>query len=364
MRIGLIRNFFTYIPFMVYALSLVVFVWRCRFKVRTQAIWAMVLLLGCSKFICFKFFGGDAFCPEFPPWLVLGWDALYSSALVITLLAIPLFFWRSPKKAVILSVLALFIALFGIYNGIKLPELREVTLKFANLPDELVGYRIVHISDIHCSSASRRWRTQALVDMVNAANADLICITGDFVDGKPSRRFNDLAPIANLKARDGVWACAGNHEFYGDYIGWMEAHRRLGTRFLANECVFPRKSLALGGINDIACTYRLKLPMPNVDKAFEAATNGEFKVLMQHRPSAAHANLEGRHIDLQLSGHTHGGIAPFMYPWVARGNGGFINGLYEFGDRKLLVSSGAGFWPGFPLRHFTPSEIVAITLSK
>lgn len=359
----IIRNFFTYIPFAALVIVLFAFVRRCGFRVRAQAIWTMVLLLACSKFFCFRYLGGNAFCPEFPAALVLGWDFLYSGMIILTLLSVLAYFWKGRAKPVVLPVLAWVLAAYGLYEGVKPPRVREIELAYPNLPAELDGYRIAQVSDIHCSCAARRWRTQVVVDLVNAQKPDLICLLGDNVDGYSYDRRDDIAPLADLKARDGVWAVTGNHEFYYDTFGWQCVYEELGIRFLANECVFPRARLALGGVNDFA-SHKIKAPAPSVKTAFTAATNGEFRILMQHQPRMAQANLDGHHVDLQLSGHTHGGIIPLMYPIVRKSNRGFLRGVYDRDGRKVCISNGAGFWPGFPVRYFTPSEIVVITLRK
>jgi predicted MPP superfamily phosphohydrolase len=134
-------------------------------------------------------------------------------------------------------------------------------------------------------------------------------------------------------------------------------------RFLVNECVFPRPGLALGGVNDlIARSYRDVVP--DVGRAFAAATNGEFRVLLQHRPERAEVNLRETGVDLQLSGHTHGGVAPVIRQFVSRHNAGFSRGIYRYGNSVLYVSPGAGQWAGFPVRFCNPSEITLITLAR
>nr|WP_270588800.1 hypothetical protein [Akkermansia muciniphila] len=69
-------------------------------------------------------------------------------------------------------------------------------------------------------------------------------------------------------------------------------------------------------------------------------------------------------MDLQVSGHTHGGMIAGVDRLVARFNEGFVSGLYTVGNMKLYVSNGAGIWNGFPIRIGVPSEIVLIRLRK
>ena len=370
----MIRAIFTYAPFVVGLMIMFGLVFpNCRqlqLRTRTQAIWAMVILFCCSKFLCFKAFGGDEFTPDLPAAVIWIWDWLYSGAIILAALALLTVFFRFRAKLWVLPVLAWGLAAWGLYNGFCVPAVHEVELKYSDLPASLDGYRIVQLSDLHCSSAARRWRTQAVVDKVNALKPDLICLTGDLADGKASRIARHLEPIKELRAKDGVYACTGNHEYYHDYYGWtMHFYEKArDIRFLANACAIPRPGLAVAGVPDRAGRERGLDAVPDPRGAFAAATNGEFRVLLQHRPKGAEENCREVGVDLQLSGHTHGGIAPLLSWLVKLHNGGYVRGLYpapgRLGDRYLYVSPGSGQWAGFPMRFFNDSEITLLTLRR
>jgi predicted MPP superfamily phosphohydrolase len=119
----------------------------------------------------------------------------------------------------------------------------------------------------------------------------------------------------------------------------------------------------LGGVNDYVAVSRGDEAC-DVRSAFAAATNGEFRVLLQHRPKEALANIGEVGVDLQLSGHTHGGVAPVVRQLVSRHNAGFSRGIYRYGDSILYVSPGAGQWAGFPIRFCNPSEVAVFKLVK
>jgi len=368
---------------------------RCRFRVRAQAIWAMVLLACFSKFFCYRELGGDAFTPELPERVIWFWNWAYSGACILALLAVLTVLVRIPKRAVALPLAAWGLSAWGLWNGIAVPEVKEVELAYEDLPAALDGYRIVHLTDIHVSSAARRWRTERIVERANACGGDVIVITGDVVDGYPRERRRDVMPLKDLTARDGVYAVTGNHEAYFDIAEWMPWFERWGLRFLNNDCVFPHEGLVVGGVDERALPElhpgkEYKSICPIVPWAFEKATNGEFRVLLQHRPQEAKENILFHGVRLQLSGHTHGGVMPLMKDFVKKHNRGFVRGVYEFKTPKLpnahspqtpqtsqtsqtpqtsqtsflYVSSGAGQWAGFPMRFFTPTEITVITLKR
>ena len=366
----MIRTVFVYAPFAVGLLVVFGLMFpNCRqlqLRTRTQAVWAMAILLCCSKFLCFKAFGGDEFAPDLPAAVIWIWDWLYSGAIILAALALLTAFFRFRAKLWVLPILAWGLAARGLYNGFSVPAVHEVELAYSDLPPSLDGYRIVQLSDLHCSSAARRWRTQAVVDAANALKPDLICLTGDLADGKASRIARHLEPIKELRAKDGVYACTGNHEYYHDCYGWMTQFyaEASNIRFLENECVFPRRGVALAGVPDKSGWERGLDAAPDPQLAFAAATNGEFRVLLQHRPKGADENCREVGVGLQLSGHTHGGIAPLLRRLVCGFNGGFVRGPYSLGRSWLYVSPGCGQWAGFPMRFFNDSEITLLTLRR
>jgi len=371
-----LKTAFVYGPYLWLLVTFGAFVLRCRFGVRAQAVWAMALLACFSKFLCYRAFGGDAFTPELPEHVIWFWNWAYSSAFILGILAVLTVFFRVPRRAVVLPFVAWGLSAWGVWNGIAPPSVREVTHAYADLPAALEGYRIVQLSDLHVSSAARKWRTQRIVAAANACGGDVVVVTGDLVDGNPRERRRDAQPLQGLKAPDGVYAVTGNHEAYFDIAGWMPWFEHWGIRFLANDCVFPRAGLAIGGVDERALPELhpgedCKACCPSIVQAFAAATNGEFRVFLQHWPLEADRNCRFQGVRLQLSGHTHGGVFPGLSWLVAHFNRGFVCGTYEFRSpqdprtvSRAYVSAGAGQWAGFPLRFFTPTEITVHKLVR
>lgn len=359
------------VPYVTFAAVFLAFVLRCRLSGRGILLWTLFLAFACSRLAVFHLIGGATLHPlSVPEPLVRVLDVVYFGSVLLAALAVPFFFWRSRLKAFVLPIVAYSVALVGVLNAVATPVVREYVVESDRVPPSLDGYRIVHISDIHAYCGCRRWHTQEIVDVANSLDADLVCITGDFADGHPNDCADWIAPLLSLKAKDGVYAVTGNHEFDADVNSvrdWCAFYAGWGVPFLRNGCVFPRTGLALGGVDDEA----VALPKPgaerygdapDVAKAFALATNGEFRVLMQHQPVEAERNMAEHRIDLQLSGHFHGGFMPIMKKRIEKGNGRYIGGLYKIGSGFLCVSAGCGPWGGFPLRYRTPLEIGLITL--
>ena len=246
----------------------------------------------------------------------------------------------------------------GVQNGFRLPDVVEVELEFPDLPPAFDGYRIAHLSDLHVSAAARADRTAGVVRIVNALKPDLVAITGDFVDGTAERRGADVAPLAGLRAADGVVGCTGNHEYYSGWGVWRSVLREFGVRVLENERMLLRRgddTLAVIGEND-PVSYD-----SDIRAVAAMAPEGAFRILLAHRPTrlAEHAACGVR---LQLSGHTHGGAVLGIDRFVARANEGHVRGLYHEHGLALYVNSGTGQWAGFPTRLGVAPEITCLTL--
>lgn len=356
------------VHFCVAIAAVLVFVLRCRLSWCLTLAGSAFVALACSRALVFRLIGGSAFYPfGVPEVLVRILDVAYFGTVVLVAVATPLFFWRSRLKALVLPAVAYSVSLVGVLNAVATPVVREYVVVSDRLPPSLDGYRIVHLSDLHASCGCRRWHTQRVVDVVNGLGADLVCITGDLADGHPRDCADYLVPLLALRAKDGVYAVTGNHEFDANVNPvreWSAYYADWRLPFLRNACVFPRRGLALGGVDDRGRDGVGLGGLPDVSKAFAAATNGEFRVLLQHRPDEFEENVATHKVDLQLSGHLHGGFMPLFRERIADEYNGRIQGLYDFGAGYLCLSAGCGPWGGFPIRYFTPLEIGLVTLRR
>lgn len=383
------RTLFEYGPLLAWAGLLLLFVRPLRLGRAANCALGFFLLVVSQKFLIYKFFGGDSFVPDLPErfvnltgWtysasiLLFGFAGLWWCAKLVSRLAARL--WQRPRptvarrtdRAVLLAgaVLALLVAGWGVWEGVRVPRVKEVSLAVKDLPRAFDGFRLVQLSDLHCSPAARKARTAGIVAAVNARKPDLVCITGDFVDGSPDARRDDLAPLADLRAPYGVLGCAGNHEYYHDYAVWQPVFAALGIRMLDNAHVILERDgekLVVGGVTDWAARRNERRIMegPDVVKAFAGSPVFACRILLQHEPVELDANVAER-VRLQLSGHTHGGAVLGLDRLVKRLNQGHVRGLYKQDDLVLYVCPGTGQWAGFPLRLGVPAEITVITLTR
>lgn len=251
----------------------------------------------------------------------------------------------------------------GARSALGAPEVTPVDITLPRLPAALDGLRIVQLSDLHVSAVLTHDWVRDVVERANALRPDLLVLTGDLVDGYPHERLKDMVPLSGLQARHGVYACTGNHDFYSGLDAWLPRFRDLGLTALRNEHAVLRVNgapLVLVGVHDLA--ERAAGQGPDMARALEGAPDDAFRILLEHQPQRA-PDREGL-VDLQLSGHTHGGQIPLIRPLVRRTNNGFVAGNYDVGSLRLYVNRGTGIWGGLPLRLGIPSEITLITLRR
>lgn len=242
------------------------------------------------------------------------------------------------------------------------PRLTRVTVRVRRWPAALDGFRIVQISDLHIGPILDRRFAAALTAQVNALAPDLVAVTGDLVDGDVRHVGDEVAPLAGLRAPHGVFFVTGNHDYYSGADAWVGRVAALGLRPLRNQRVAIGDGAAgfdLAGVED----HHAHLVSPTRRSDLAAALAGRDParpvVLLAHDP-LTFKEAARRGVDLQLSGHTHGGqIWPFRY--LVRLSTPFVAGSYRRGESQLYVSRGTGFW-GPALRLFAPAEIVELTI--
>ncbi|MFE6623616.1 metallophosphoesterase [Streptomyces sp. NPDC057740] len=247
---------------------------------------------------------------------------------------------------------------YGTYGVVRGPKVKRVTVPLAKLPRAAHGYRIAVVSDVHLGPVLGRGFAQKVVDTINGTQPDLIAVVGDLVDGSVKDLGPAAAPLAQLRARHGAFFVTGNHEYFSGAEQWVDEVRRLGLRPLEND----RTELAhfdLAGVNDIAGESEGQ--GPDFAKALGDRDKARACVLLAHQPVQIHDAVD-HGVDLQLSGHTHGGqlwpgnlVAGMANPTLA--------GLDRYGDTQLYVSRGAGAW-GPPTRVGAPSDITVIELAS
>ncbi len=247
---------------------------------------------------------------------------------------------------------------FSLYNSSREPLVKEITVKTSKLPEGTDKFTIAQLSDLHLNFfKSSRW-LERVASKTSSLKADLVVITGDLIDADLCRTNGFCQTIKNISSGHGVYAVTGNHEYYSGIERFLEIAKNSDIKVLRNERVDIAGVLELAGIDD--------KEFGNLSESLSLALKGgpeksKFTVLLSHQPDIFDKAREAG-VDLQLSGHTHAGQVPpmdlivmltYKYPF----------GYYQRGSSYLYTSPGTGIW-GPPMRLFSRSEIVKITLSK
>lgn len=357
-----------------------------RVKWGWKVLLTLLLAVAAFKFHLLHLFGGPMFfSPVLPEGVLLAAAWLFSvlflffflllAADVVRLLYLLVLFCLRRKRTqrfriignrvnLALLVLAAVLATVGMIGGTEVPRVKEQAVAVNHLPESADGLTVAVLADLHVDGITRADRIRKIVERTNALNPDIVIIAGDFVDGTVPVHGEDLKPLADLKARYGVFGVPGNHEYYSGYEEWMEFLPTLGIRMLSNGHVLTGEggAIVLAGVTDPVAAM-MGREEPDISKALAGAPEGSVRILASHQPRLAPEAAE-HGVDLQVSGHTHGGMITGVDRLVARFNEGFVSGLYTVGNMKLYVSNGAGIWNGFPVRIGVPSEIVLIRLRK
>jgi uncharacterized protein len=272
------------------------------------------------------------------------------------------------SRVVALAVVAVSVVLlvWGYVEAMRVPRVRRVDVPIERLGAGLDGVTVALLTDTHYGPIDRaRWSSR-VIDKVNELDADIVCHTGDIADGTVAQRRAQAAPLGRARARLARTYVTGNHEYFGEAQGWLDHMRELGWEPLHNRHIVVERDgarLVVAGVDDrTAGSSGLGGHRADHAAALAGADPDLPVLLLAHQPKQIDAAVQ-HGVDLQISGHTHGGqIWPFNL--LVRLDQPTVAGLSRHGTRtRLYTSRGTGFW-GPPFRVFAPSEITLLTLRR
>lgn len=303
--------------------------------------------------------------------LGIGWVLFVWSVLGLVLrLTLRLAGVADPAAARITAggVLAVAVALlaWGYREALRVPRVKAVDVAIDGLGRGLDGLRVVLITDTHYGPIDRARWSAAVVARVNALGADVVCHLGDIADGAVEVREPQAAPLASVRAASARVYVTGNHEYFSEAQGWLDYMDRIGWTVLHNRHIVVARggdAMVIAGVDDATARGSgLGGHGADLAAALAGADRSLPVLLLAHQPKQV-ADAVRANVDLQVSGHTHGGqIWPFNY--LVRLEQPVVRGLTRHGERtQLYTSRGTGFW-GPPFRIFAPSEITVLTLRR
>ena len=297
-------------------------------------------------------------------WILFSWSvvgAVISAALGLAGVSGP---DRQRWVGAAVLIVTLVLCGYGLWSARRIPRVRALDVVLPRLGRGLDGLRVVMIADTHFGPIDRRRWSIRVARVVNELAADLLVHAGDVADGRVAQRLAQAAPLGEMTARHGKVFVTGNHEYMSGAAEWSAHLEVLGWTVLRNAHVILEKSasrLAVAGIDDrTAFGSGVVGHGADLERALAGVEPDVPVLLVSHQPRQVTLAVAAG-VDLQLSGHTHGGqIWPFHL--LVRAEQGILHGLSRHGERtQLYTTRGTGFW-GPPFRVFAPSEITVLTL--
>ncbi|MFC4768609.1 metallophosphoesterase [Effusibacillus consociatus] len=241
-------------------------------------------------------------------------------------------------------------------------NLTHVRIVLPRLPRAFGGFKIALFSDVHLGFFYSPQHLSTVVDLINRESPDVICFTGDFLDSRKSLRSLEPAipVLERLNAPYGKFALLGNHDYRAGADPVIRGLERGGFRVLRNEHSAIRKQneqVFLIGLDDVL------EGKPNLEKAMEDLPPTACKILLAHEPDYADTARQYP-IDLQISGHSHGGQIrfPFVGPiYTTKLGRKYLSGLKKTGNLLVYTNRGIGT-TCLPIRFLCRPEITMITL--
>ncbi len=292
------------------------------------------------------------------------WLGILSIAFTIFLIQnLAALFLKSFKTSLfyIALILILTVSVVSFVRGWKMPELKKIELAYPQLHPDLNGLTILQISDLHLNGNNVLRRLKFLSKLIEEINPDLLLITGDLLDARICNLEKLCTELSFWKAKKGIFAVTGNHEYYVGKEEFLKLAQKLRWRVLQNELVIMPGGLEIIGVNDQQAKSfeKEQFNIPEFFKKLPAKRG--LRILLNHRPYFFKEAVAGG-IDLQLSGHTHAGQIPPMYLLV------FLSyrypyGLYKRENSFIYTTSGTGYW-GPAMRLFSANEAVLFQIKK
>ena len=291
------------------------------------------------------------------------WLGIFSIAITYLLIShLSFIFVHTPKfrynTTLITIILVIVSVVYSIINILGEPKVTELEIKVPNLPvDKLT---IVQLSDIHIDVTTNYNTIKRIVEMTNSLNPDIIAFTGDLADTNIKKTYEKYG-LLDLKSKYGTFAVSGNHEYYRGIKNYENICEKLNFKLLNNENILVDDKFYVAGITDYKTSRAFNYKPANINKSLQGIDFTKPVIFLSHQPNPFFESQK-LPITIQLSGHTHAGQIPpfdiieyFLYKYFC--------GLYKDNDSYIYVTAGTRWW-GPPMRLFSKSEIVKITLIK
>lgn len=291
--------------------------------------------------------------------------------------------------SIYLFFIGIIVIVYSMFQALRKPSIVKTVISLPKtIPKEIDALTAVVLSDVHVSGLIGRRKMRQLVERVNALNPDFIFLTGDLMDGSLKQLHKEIDPLKNLRAKKEIIYITGNHEYYSGPIAWKEHFQNnfnwhilsntakiinangvtlniLGIEdkhWLSYEKISRKQDQRLNASVEDLRQQRLHLETSQAAENCPPLENC-LNILLAHQPKDAKNLKTHPWINLQISGHTHGGqIWPLKYLVIKDQK--YNAGLYKVAHNQYIyVNQGTGFW-GPPMRLGTRGEISLLSFKR
>lgn len=358
---------------------------KARLRIAAGAILLYLAVLPLSSLIAYAFgvstsFQGSSIFDRaftYPFWIgiVLG-AQLFIVVLamdLVKLILLPIYRrkkarWQTVEAWTIVIAVGLASLYVGarVYNDTFNLRTRSTELRVDNLPPGLSGLRIVHIADMQVDGRTGASKLDPYINAVNSLNPDLILFSGDAVTSGTSFIEQAAEAMGKLKARLGIFACVGDHDYFADRKLVVDLLQAKGIVVLENKTAtlaVDDGSIVITGVTNV---YRNNVSEQTVNKLAQQRSQAALSILLTHQPSTWLVRVAAeREYDLFLGGHTHGGQIVFPLPGFLLTGSTFetdyVTGFYRVGSMLVSINNGLGLTLA-PIRYNAPAEVTLIVL--
>jgi len=244
----------------------------------------------------------------------------------------------------------------------------RVVSRIANLPPELNGFKIVQLSDVHVDRYTNGAKLQAYIDRANSNNPDLVVFCGDLVSSGTDYIEQAAKAMGGLRARYGVYACLGDHDYFSDPDLVTESLQANGLTVLRDASRTVDVGSARICLTGATNVYRKRLDSGTLARLAAARPHGQLDIFMTHQPSTWLVQaVAANGYDLFLGGHTHGGQITFPLPGFLLTGSSFethyVTGRFQLGTTLASINNGLGMTLA-PIRYQAPAEVTVISVER
>lgn len=318
-----------------------------------------------SAWLAYPFWATLIFCAELLPFLL---------ALDVVCLPLWSLFQRHKQRwlkyQAVLPVtigvaLAVYIG-FRIVNDTFSLRLSSREVAIADLPHDLDGFRIVHLSDLQADAYTDAKKMQRYVDLANAQQPDLVLFSGDVVTSGTDYVTAGAEMMGKLRARLGVFACQGDHDYWSSRTLVAEELKRQGVHIYEDSVLTLSGSASTLSLTILTNVYQRRPSAEKLQELSEQRPEAAAHLLLTHQPTEAIVNFAENHgYNLAAAGHTHGGQVVFRFLGFPLNASMFetdyVSGFFQIGNTLLSVTNGLGLTIA-PVRYQAPAEVTLLTL--